>query len=151
MSKIFIFILFSMLSLVNIVTSAPSDCSIYNKGPLLGVKMDPESIDAYTHALTFTTFHKIEYKVSLHHSLLYTVIVRNDSNLDNPYLTYNEVEFPVLNLGDDFVDQIDFVGLSLYDGYHTVNIRILVHLYDWYNFTVPLQACALFEQSVFIE
>ncbi|CAG8771564.1 19142_t:CDS:1 [Gigaspora rosea] len=139
-----------MLSLVNVVTSAPSNCSIYNNSPLLGVKMDPEPMAAYDQYLTFTTFHKMEFKVSLQHSLLYTVIVRNDSNLDNPYLTYNEVEFPVLNLGDDFVDQRDFVGITL--GYlASVNIRILVHLYDWYNFTAPLQACALFEQSIIVE
>ncbi|RIB28255.1 hypothetical protein C2G38_1545070 [Gigaspora rosea] len=151
MSKIFIFILFSMLSLVNVVTSAPSDCSIYNNAPLLGVNMAPATIDSYTQYLTFSTFHKIKSKVSLHYTLLYTVILRNDSNLDNPYLTYNEAEFPVLNLGDDFVDQKDFVAISLFSGYHAVNIRIIVHLYDWYNLTEPLQACALFEQSIFIE
>ncbi|CAG8661867.1 8523_t:CDS:1 [Gigaspora rosea] len=137
-----------MLSLVNVVTSAPSDCSIYNKAPLLGVKMDPETIHTYTDSLAFTTFHKIQSKVSVQHALYYSVIVRNDSNLDNPFLTLNDVKYNVLNLGDEVVDQRDFVGLSLYDGYETMNLQIFVELRDEDNTTEPLQACALFEQSI---
>ncbi|CAG8799383.1 18555_t:CDS:1 [Gigaspora margarita] len=105
-----------MLSLVNIVTSVPSDCSTYNKGALLGVTMYPEIIDSYTHYLKFTTVQKIENKVSLDHILVYDVTVRNESNLDNPYLINNVVTSLVLNIGDDNVNQIDFVGLAIYVG-----------------------------------
>ncbi|CAG8811963.1 28358_t:CDS:1, partial [Gigaspora margarita] len=83
------------------------DCSTYNKGALLSVTMYPDTIDKSTHLLQFTTVQKIANKTSLAHSLVYEVTVINESNLDNPYLINNVVEFPVLNIGDDTVNQID--------------------------------------------
>ncbi|KAF0449910.1 hypothetical protein F8M41_002294 [Gigaspora margarita] len=138
-----------MLSLVNVVISDPSDCSIYNHGALLDVTMDPEIIDVYSHHLRFTTVQELGNNVvTLAHSLVYEVTVRNDSNLDNPYVVNNLIINPVLNLGDDTVDQVDIVGLGgMYAGSGSLNIRILVHLYDRLD-EVPLKYCALFEQTV---
>ncbi|CAG8609841.1 31698_t:CDS:1 [Gigaspora margarita] len=134
-----------MLSLVNVVTSDPSDCSVYNNGALLGVTMYPEIIDQYTHNLRFVTYQDLEdNKVTLAHSLIYEVTVRNDSNLDNPYVVNNLVTNPVLNLGDDTVDQVDFVGLGgIYAGSGSLNIRILVHLFDFLE-DDPLIYCAIY-------
>ncbi|CAG8661881.1 8524_t:CDS:1, partial [Gigaspora rosea] len=126
------------------------DCSTYNEGALLGVTMYPEIIDRYTTYLTFTTVQKIVNNVSLSHYLVYEVTVRNDSNLDNPYLINNMVTFPVLNLGDNAVNQIDFVGLAIYDGWGFVNIRILVHLYNFLDVFEPLKYCGLIEQSLIL-
>ncbi|CAG8565002.1 28786_t:CDS:1, partial [Gigaspora margarita] len=126
------------------------DCSVYNDGAHLSVTMDPPIIDKYTHRLKFNTTQELgpNKVVTLSHSLIYQVTVRNDSNLDNPYVVNNLVTNRVLNLGDPAVNQIDFVALNgINSGNGFINIRILVHLFDFLE-DDPLKNCALFEQSI---